>query len=325
MPGFVHFLKNILGFDPDPSNAAIRDAIEIVVDNSSSKIRLIGGYKKKLRHPVETALGHIERLIETIPGPMDVTARSNVDDLLAKAFFMNGQELQTAVADNPDLNDFFAREKEQTFFVLLTMDRDVNTYFGSELQGALLFRDVALRSVGFSNHKFRVPSLAMGEAVQALKFGALQILAHQALEIILEEQSRKEGLKDLKDELTARVGMMGRERQQMILGWKDPSGMQTYKEAQELLDTVEEELRVIKTEQLDLDYYLNRVEHVLNHPDKYLAGEQVTMHFDRMGILIEGEPDRSDDEVRVLDVKFNFNERRSAVFLKCDRDTLMNV
>jgi len=111
----------------------------------------------------------------------------------------------------------------------------------------------------------------------------------------------------------------------MILEWKDPSRTQTYKEAQELLDTVEEELRVIKTEQLDLDYYLNRVEHVLNDPDKYLAGKQVTMHFDRMGILIEGEPDHSDDEVCVLDVKFNFNERRSALFLKCDRNSLMGV
>jgi hypothetical protein len=313
----------MLGLDPDSSSIAIRDAIEIVVDNSSPKIRLIGGYKKKLRLPVETALDHIDRLIQTIPGPVDVTDRSSLNDLLSRAFFMNGEELETTIANDPELEEFLAREKEQAFFVLLAMDRDVNTYFGSELQGEILFRDVALRSVGFSNHKFQVPSLTMAEAVQALKLGALQILAHQALEIILEEQSRKGELKDLKDELTARIGMMARERQQMILERKDASRMQTYKKAQELLDTVEAELRLIKTEQLDLDYYLNRVEHVLNYPGKYLASEQVTMHFDRMGILIEGEPDDSNDELRVLDVKFNFNERRSALFLKCDPSTLM--
>jgi len=323
LPELVHFIKSMLGFDTDLSNAVIRNAIEIVVDNSSPKIRLIRGYKKKLRQPVESALDHIDGLIDNIPGPVDVVDRSRVNDLLAKAFFMNGEDLETAVANDPDLNDFFTRQKDQVFFVLLTMDRDVNTYFGSRLQGEILVRDVALKSVDFSEHKFRVPSLTMDEAVQALKLGALQILAHQALEMILEEQSRKGELKELKDELTAQVGMMARERQRMILEWKDPGRVKTCKEAQELLDAVEAELRVIKTEQLDLDYYLNRVEHVLNHPDKYLASEQVTMHFDRMGILIEGEPHDSNDEVRVLDVKFHFNQSRSALFLKCDPSTLI--
>ena len=116
MPGFVHFLKNILGFDPDPSNAAIRDAIEIVVDNSSPKIRLIRGYKKKLRQPVESALDHIDRLIDNIPGPVDVVDRSRVNDLLAKAFFMNGEDLETAVANDPDLNDF-SMQNQQTLII----------------------------------------------------------------------------------------------------------------------------------------------------------------------------------------------------------------
>jgi len=321
----LELIKRMLGLDRDPSKAALMDAIEMVVDNSSPKIRLIRGYKKKLRQSVESALGHIDRLVETIPGPMDVTAQSNVNDLLAKAFFMNKEHLEMAVTDDPDLKDFFAQEEKPEFFVLLTMDREAKIFFGAKLEGDILVRDVPSRSVDFSDHKFRVPSLTMDDAVRALKLGTLQILAHQALEIILEEQSRKAELEAVKDELTARIKIMAMERQKLVLEWKDDSSMQPCRKSQELLDTIEEELRAVKTEQLDLDYYLNKVEHVLNHPEKYLAGELVIMHFDRMGIPVEGKPRDAKDEIRVLDVKLNFNERRSVLFLKCDRGTLMAV
>jgi hypothetical protein len=322
LPGLVHFLKNLLRFDTDPSNAAVLDAIETVVDNSSPKIRLIAGYKKKLKRPVELALDHIEKLIETIPGPMDVTARSSVNDLLAKAFFVNDEQLETTVANDPDLKDFFAREKGQIFFILLTMDRDVKTYFGSRLQGQIIVKDVALKSVDFSDHKFRAPSLTMDEAVRTVKSGALQVLAHQALEIILEEQSRKVELKQLKEELTAKLKMMAAERQQMVLKWEDASGRPTYKEAQDLLGAIEEELHAIKTRGLDLDRYLTPLLLVLNHPERYLSTESVAMRFDRMGVLVEEKPGDAAGKISIADVRFNFNQRRSALFLKCDRSTL---
>jgi hypothetical protein len=323
LPKFIEEIKKKIGLGEDPFEAAMMCAIEVVVDSASPKIRLIHGYKKKLRQPVESALNHIDKLIEMIPGPVDLTDDSRTGDMFARAFFSSREELKTTVANDPDLQEFLAQKKEEQFYVLLAMDRHVKTVFGSKLQGEVLQRDVAMRSVGFSDHKFRAPSVTMDDAIRTIELGALEILGHQELEIMLEEQARKEELKQMKDELTAKIKMMAADRKQMVLEWDDESGRKTYRESQTLLDTIEEELRSIRTETLDLNYYLNHVEHVLNHAAEYLSAKTVIMHFDRMGILIEGEPDDVKDAISVADFKLGLDERRSALFLKLNRSDLL--
>jgi hypothetical protein len=45
------------------------DLIERMVQDSDPAIRKVAGYRKQLKQPVENALGHIEILISSIPGP----------------------------------------------------------------------------------------------------------------------------------------------------------------------------------------------------------------------------------------------------------------
>lgn len=152
MGSFIQRAGEKLGLTSGTARPGIQDAIELVLDNSCPKIRLIRGHKKKLIQPVESALNFITSLIETIPGPLDVTSDSAVDDVLVKSFFTGKGQLKTTLASDPDLKDFLPRDSNEDFFVLLTMDREIKTVFGSRQQGEIIVRDVALRAVNLSDH-----------------------------------------------------------------------------------------------------------------------------------------------------------------------------
>jgi hypothetical protein len=202
------------------------------------------------------------------------------------------------------------------------MDRDVKTIFGSRLQGEIVLRDVALKAVNFSDHKFRAPSVTMSDFNQTLERGVLQILAHWSLENVLEEQSRKEELSLLREEVAAKLKILAADRQQMVLEWRAGPGMQSYTAAQKLLERIEDELNAIKTKSLDTEYYLGEVTRVLSHPNDFFTAEQVAMHFDRAGILLDGKTSEGKDDIRALEVKLGGTLRRSCVLLKCSRNAL---
>jgi hypothetical protein len=129
--GFIQLAREKLGLASGTTRPGIEDAIELVLDNSCPKIRLIRGHKKKLRQPVESALNFISKLVETTPGPLDVSSDSALDDVLVKSFFLHKDQLKNTVVDDPDLKDFLLRESNGDFSVLLTMNREVKTISGS--------------------------------------------------------------------------------------------------------------------------------------------------------------------------------------------------
>jgi hypothetical protein len=143
-----------------------------------------------------------------------------------------------------------------------------------------------------------------------------------SLENVLEDQSRKEELSLLREEVAAKLKILAADRQQMVLEWKADSGMPSYTAAQKLLERIEDELTAIKIKSLDTDYYLGEVTRVLSHPNDFFTAEHVTMHFDRAGILLDGKTSEEKNDIRALEVKLGGTLRRSCVLLKCSRNAL---
>ena len=323
MGGFIQRAGERLGLKRKAARPGIQDAVALVLENSCPQIRLIRGHKKRLKQPVESALNYAARIVDTIPGPVDASTDAAVDDVLVKSFFRDKEQLNDTLAGDPVLKDFLSRESSDAFFVLLTMNRDLKTIFGARQQGEILQRDVALKAVNFSEHKFRVPSTSMVELKHAIARGFLRILSHWALENVLEEQSRKEELSKLKEEMTAKVKLLAHERHKMVLEWPDDSAGQSYHAAQKLLEKIEDELNVIKTKSIDSNYYLGEVTRILNHPEDFLTADHLTMHFDRMGIVLDGKGSGESDGLDLIEVRLGDALRRSCVILKGSRNTFI--
>ena len=117
MGKLIKLTRGKLGLTAESTRPDIQDAIELVLDNSYPKIRLISGHKKKLRQLVESALSFIAELIETLPGPLDVTSDKAFYDVLVKTFFVNEDQLNNTLANDPDLKDFLFRNSIDVFFI----------------------------------------------------------------------------------------------------------------------------------------------------------------------------------------------------------------
>jgi hypothetical protein len=44
-------------------------------------------------------------------------------------------------------------------------------------------------------------------------------------------------------------------------------------------------------------YYLGEVTRILSHPSDFLTAEHAAMHFDRMGILLDGKTNEEKDDL----------------------------
>jgi len=319
----AEFFREMLGLDAGAQRPGLDSDIDFVLEHSCPKLRLVRGHKKKLRKAVASALTYVDSMLETLPPPLEVASNEALQDLLVKAFFLDQDQFEKTLAEDPDLNQFLPHNSAELFFVMLTMDREVKTVFGSRLQGDIVVKDVALKAVDFSNHKFRAPSETADDFRHTLERGVLQILSHWALENILEAQSRKEELSRLKEEVAAKMKVMSSERQDMVLEWSEETGKQSYKAAQELLEKIKEELDSIQTKRFDKDFCLAEVARVMGDPGDFMGIRQVTLHFDRMGFMLEGKSPDNGDEVLVTEVGLGRDFHRACVPLRCRRSILL--
>ncbi len=323
MGDWLSAIKNRLGATSALSPPGIAAAMELVLASSDPKIRLVHGYKRKLAPAVESAWQHIARLIETIPGPLDATRAETLFDRLINPFFIDSAQLKKALRNDRVLNRFLSKDPADTFFVLLTMHREVKTILGTQLKGDLLLRDVAMKSIGFSDHKFRVPASSMDDAILALRLGVLQILSNRAHEDILAEKAREAELGRLRAEMTAKLKILAMERPDQALAGRSDPGRQP-RAAQKMLAEIEQELSAIKSRTINAGYYLEKVLGVLGSARELLTAEVVDMHMDPKNLLLAGPADAEKDTIRALDVKLGQTILRSCVLLKCSRQVLLN-
>ena len=54
----------------------IERAIGIIVDETDPRLRLVRGYRKKLRKPVIRSLVYVDKLVTRIPGPFEISRKA---------------------------------------------------------------------------------------------------------------------------------------------------------------------------------------------------------------------------------------------------------
>lgn len=324
----THLIRRIwdtLGKSGSGMPPGIDDAVELVVENSCPKIRQLYGYKKQLRAPVAAALGRISEVVAAVPGPVDATSEATLYDNVIRPFFLNAQQLAQVVAEDPALKTFLVQGGDDVFYVLLSMSRELRTVYGTRTQGEMVYRDVALKTVDFSDHGFGVAADTEAELVRSVQKGLLRMLAHWALEKILEERSRMEELGKLAQEVSAKMKIMTMERKQMVMEWHADANHKAYLEGQKLLDDIESELSALKARSSRITNYLDDVIGIMSNADQLLTARPMKMHFGESGLLIDGIPDGQAVAAQVLNVKIGDAFSRSCVVLKCSRSILSKV
>jgi len=305
----------------------IRAAIEQVVAGTDPRLRLVGGYKRKLRHAVVCALDYLNDLMQALPAPLAVNRAAFSSDPRVHAFFASSEDLQNVFSLSKPLQKFLAQPENRALtkvYALLVMRRREKTQLGAELQGDIIRRDIRQTSVSFSNHVLITPAASSAALRQELLQRALRDLAACALEKILAVQSHKTELQKQKHLLQVQLqARTARSEGLEALLAESADGSDSMAGLQQRLAETEENLRAVVARQMTLDDYLELVGDVLNHPEDYLQVQRVTLRLNRLGVKVKAGATQAGDEIAFTEVSIGERFRGVIALVEYPRAELL--
>jgi hypothetical protein len=267
----------------------ITGTVERVVDSIDGRIRLVGGYRKKLQYVIRNSLEFTDSLIDRFPRAIEVSSRTFVSDPYVNAFFSNTRDVQTIFSRSSEVREFmedYAHGEVAHCCALLCMHKMEKTVLGVELAGDTLRKDVKQTAVNFTDHRIYSPAPTETETRQGLKQCLFEGLVTNTLERVVQLKLSNQRLQHERQMLQARL----RHAQYLL-------GRQTGRPASEVeyrRDIEETRLKLEKTER-DLrkihlatpQVSLEQVVEVFSSPEKFVRLQESTLRLNKMGIKLD--------------------------------------
>lgn len=292
------------------------DLIERMVQDSDPSIRKVAGYRKQLQQPVENALGHIESLISSIPGPFSLSAEAWDKDPLMHALFVSPDEIRSLLQNCADLKSFFQKSGKRTSVALLSATKKERTVFGTDQQGEIVWRDVAQVAVEFQGHRVVAPGADEAENRRELFHRGLYVLATHTLEEILRIHSIREELTEERRILAVKLKIQhSRERglEGLLAGGGNSS--ESSEQAKQLLEEIDKQLMELEPGSGKPQDLLNKLEIVLLDPENFLRGQTIRMRLNWMGVKQSKESAENAPEVTLAELEIPGKVKRVAALV----------
>jgi len=307
--------------------AFIRDAVETVIDATDARIRLVKGYRKKLRNCVGSSLEYVDALVENIPDPIEINKQTFISDPRVNAFFVSVQHMQTSFSRSSELRDFFDDPENRNTMesvTLLCMQRGEKKGFGLDLVGGIVRRDVPQTTVSFSDHQVLSPSATEAEARKGLKHCIFNALVTNALERISSLNASKQLFESRKRSLSSQL----RRLQSIDQGLVTPS--QSNRDYARKIQNIEKKLA---ENELNFEHkrvklvtpedYLTQVKKTLSHPQRYISLRNVSMKLNRMGVKIREGSAQTGNRIDLAEIKIGKTPRRVVLLARFPRVELL--
>ncbi|MCG6908235.1 MAG: hypothetical protein LJE63_16655 [Desulfobacteraceae bacterium] len=265
--------------------ALLDEWIERMVEDSEPSMRSVTGYQQQLRKPLENALGYMEGVIATIPGPFDLSGRLWDQNPLVHALFATPGEVQTLLQNCGELTSFFQEGGGKTAVVLLTARKEERTVFATAVEGEILRRDVPRKAVEFYEHRVVAPMATAEEIRRELVHRGLNVIAMLAIEEVTRDQAIREELTAERRNLEFKIKLRRtRERglETLLAGGLPPDAED--EKAQQLLAEIDQQLRALEPGAGAPRDVLRKLESILTSPDTALTAKTLEIRLDRMGM-----------------------------------------
>ena len=307
--------------------AAVRDAIEQLVEDTDPRIRVISRYQKKLRPGVEVALKHARDIVARIPGPVALNAETWRTDPLINAAFARAADIPEVISRSVEVREFFERgagRLQQECYALCGMQREERKILGKELLGEVVQSDVVQTTVSFTNHRLIVPVPTEAELRRAIERRAFHHLVEEAISQVERAFSRKEGLEEQRALLRLKLKLMSRQRQGLEgLVEAEPPQLQDIQSLQQELAEVEARLRQLQITLTNIENYVPHLNKVLGQPEQYLSLQEIFLRLNRMNVVVTGSTEEPMHELRLEEVRLRDGRTVVLLLVKCTRDQLL--
>lgn len=191
----------------------IEMAIERSVEGTDPRLRLIPGYRKRLRAPVIRALDHVVALVDRFPAAVAAGLGDYRNDPRLSALFASGEEMQRVFARDRSLSEYLSGREgrgAERVTALLMARREEKNILGMDVVGDQVRRDVAQVTVSFSGHHLLEPQALEDECRRFLKRRAFDHLLALALARIAEARVERADLTRQRDLLQRKLRTMKR-------------------------------------------------------------------------------------------------------------------
>jgi hypothetical protein len=293
--------------------------IDRMLQESDPSIRKVPGYREQLRQPFENAMGYLEGLISSIPGPFSISAGQWDKDPLTHSLFVDPNEIRSVLYKAADLKAFFKKSGLKTCVALLTATKKERTIFGTGMEGEIIRRDVPQVAVEFYDHRVVAPAASEEENRRELVHRGLYVLASNALEEFMRIKSMIEELNGerrildykLKIHKTREQGM-----QRLLAGTLQPDS--EIEQARELLGEIDKQLMEFEQGSGTPKDFLRKLEKVLLSAGNFLTEKTITMRLDWMGIKQDDVSAENVNEINLAELEIPERAKRVAVLTSID-------
>jgi hypothetical protein len=306
------------GYIPE---SIIQEAIERAVDGTDPRVRVVSGYRKRLREPIIHAIEHVVALVARVPAPLFAGRGNYQDDPRFAALFASADHMLETFGHDPRITAFLEGldGRVERIAALLLADHTEKNVLGMELEGEMLRRDVAQVAVSFDNHRLLDPTASEEATRRQLRRRAFDYLLTAALARIAEVSGERANLALERDILRRKMSALQRgggsfERQEAGAS-ADPAKLAAE------LEEIEGQLAALGTDANLLHAHLDIVVDVLSQCDKQVWVEDTVMTLDRMNIKHDAR-DTSARSIALQELNNPRGHRVAVLFVSLDPSEL---
>jgi hypothetical protein len=294
--------------------ADVAATIDMVIQGTDERMRLVNGYRNKLTGAVTTALEYTGSVIDQIPEAIEISSNTFVSNPYVNAFFTNIDELQSVFSRSSELRDFiddYHHHDIKEIYALLCMHKTEKIALGMELAGNTLKKDVRQIAVNFSDHHVYAPAPTEYETRQGLKNCLLEGLINKALDRVVQLRLSRRRLEDQQRILQARL------RSRQTNHWDSLDNEKTREQLAQIEETMKDTPLASPLETL------NEVKKVFTHAEEFVRLEKTSLQVDRMGIKRNEDAPETSNRLDLVEVTVGTDAPRVVSLARFPRNEVL--
>jgi len=258
-------------------------ATERVVDGVYPRLRVLPGYKKRLRQPVIQAIDHVIALVDGLSAAAPASSSDYGKDARVRALFISPENMREVYGQDPVLAEFRTQQAAgvERVTALLLAERKEKNVLGIELSGNQVSRDVAQVTVSFGKHRLLDPHPDEAEARRQLKHRAFDHLITLALNRIAEARIERSELNRQRDLMKSKSAALKRGGCGFEAGGGESVSHATL---QQELDAIEAQLDALPVDDRTLEGQLDAIADVFLNAREHFWTEDIELCLDRMNV-----------------------------------------
>ncbi len=143
------------------ARVALDQAVEDVVERTNARLRIVTGYRNRLRGAVREILDHVAEEVKQLPSAVHIAPERYAASEQLNTYFQNIDTIKTICGQNEDIRGFFRSPEgalcENAYFSLL-MTRREKSVFGMALIDDQVVKEVPQKLLYFDDHAVHGPS-----------------------------------------------------------------------------------------------------------------------------------------------------------------------